>query len=99
ATRAIPAGTLIDVSPVLLFAKDDYERHGRHTVLDHYTFVWRDGRMALALGLGSIFNHSSDQPNVTFVLDHQNLAIRYTTARAIQPDEELNIFYGTNLWF
>lgn len=25
---------------------------GRHTVLDHYTFKWTEGRMALALGLG-----------------------------------------------
>lgn len=37
---------------MLLFGKEEYQEHGRHTVLDHYTFVWRDGRMALALGLG-----------------------------------------------
>ena len=52
ACREIPAQTLVDISPVLLFNATEYEAHGRHTVLDHYTFVWRDGRMALALGLG-----------------------------------------------
>ena len=52
ACRQIPAQTLVDISPVLLFNATEYEAHGRHTVLDHYTFVWRDGRMALALGLG-----------------------------------------------
>lgn len=26
---------------------------GKYTVLDHYTFNWPDGRMALALGLGA----------------------------------------------
>lgn len=41
------------MSPVLLFSAREYEEHGRHTVLDHYTFKWRDGRMALALGLGA----------------------------------------------
>ena len=52
ACREIPAQTLIEVSPVLLFSAQEYAEHGKHTVLDHYTFVWRDGRMALALGLG-----------------------------------------------
>lgn len=47
------AGTVLEISPVLLFNKDEYSNHGRHTILDHYTFKWRDGRMALALGLGS----------------------------------------------
>ena len=54
ATRAISAQTIIETSPVLLFAKDEYDAHGKHTLLDHYTFNWRDGRMALALGLGEL---------------------------------------------
>ena len=53
ACHEIPAQTLIEVSPVLLFSAQEYAEHGKHTVLDHYTFVWRDGRMALALGLGA----------------------------------------------
>lgn len=53
ACREIPPQTLIDVSPVLLFGAQEYEEHGKFTVLDHYTFKWRDGRMALALGLGA----------------------------------------------
>lgn len=53
ASYAIPAWTTIEISPVLLFSSEEYELHGRHTILDHYTFKWRDGRMALALGLGA----------------------------------------------
>ncbi len=41
------------MSPVLLFSAREYVEHGKYTVLDHYTFKWRDGRMALALGLGA----------------------------------------------
>ena len=55
AARPIESRTLIEISPVLLFTSDEYAEHGRHTVLDHYTFRWRDGRMALALGLGKTF--------------------------------------------
>lgn len=58
ASVSIPPGTLIEVSPVLLFNKEEYSAHGQHTALDHYTFVWKDQRKggekawALALGLG-----------------------------------------------
>ncbi|KAL4250750.1 hypothetical protein ABKN59_006080 [Abortiporus biennis] len=98
AVQQIPVRTVIEISPVLLFAKDEYAQHGKHTVLDHYTFNWPDGRMALALGLGSLFNHS-DNPNVSFSLDTETESIRYTTSRIVSPGEELCIFYGHKLWF
>jgi tRNA-specific adenosine deaminase 3 len=50
----MPAYTLLEISPALLFSAEEYEAHGRHTVLDHYAFKWKDGRMALALGLGAL---------------------------------------------
>lgn len=47
------AGTLIDISPVLVFPQEEYTQHGSKTQLDCYTFKWgRTGEMALALGLG-----------------------------------------------
>ncbi|KAG0704298.1 hypothetical protein DFH29DRAFT_802190 [Suillus ampliporus] len=98
ASRVIPPQTVIEVSPVLLFTRSEYEDHGRHTILDHYTFKWRDGRMALALGLGSLFNHSS-HPNLIYTIDRAHECIRYTSARTINPGEELCIFYGHKLWF
>ena len=54
ASKPLPAHTLLEISPALLFSTEEYEAHGRHTVLDHYTFKWRDGKMALALGLGAL---------------------------------------------
>lgn len=98
ASRVIPPQTVIEVSPVLLFTRNEYEDYGRHTILDHYTFKWRDGRMALALGLGSLFNHSG-HPNVSYTIDPAHDCIRYTSTRTINPDEELCIFYGHKLWF
>ncbi|XP_006462692.1 hypothetical protein AGABI2DRAFT_49784, partial [Agaricus bisporus var. bisporus H97] len=98
ASKPIPRNTTIEISPVLLFTKSEYEEHGKYTLLDHYTFVWPDGRMALALGLGSLFNHS-DPPNVNFTLDIPNDSIRYIASRDIEAEEELCIFYGHKLWF
>src|SRR5258708_18660925 len=49
-------GTLIEISPVLLFSPEEYQVHGKHTKLDTYTFLWRwkngEKAWALALGLG-----------------------------------------------
>nr|GAT60352.1 histone-lysine methyltransferase Set7 [Mycena chlorophos] len=98
AAHPIPAQTLVETSPVLLFAKDEWETHGRHTILDHYAFKWRNGAMALALGLGSLFNHS-ETPNLSYSTHPDSDEITYTTTRAIAEGEELCIYYGNNLWF
>ncbi|EJD39952.1 hypothetical protein AURDEDRAFT_70649 [Auricularia subglabra TFB-10046 SS5] len=100
ATDAIEPNTVVERSPVLLFGRDEYETHGRHTLLDHYTFKWKDGRMALALGLGSLFNHSA-APNTSYSLkpDPHNPSIEFTVLRRVEPGEELCIFYGHSLWF
>ncbi|KAH9038244.1 hypothetical protein EDB85DRAFT_1934288 [Lactarius pseudohatsudake] len=93
ASRTIPAYTLLEISPALLFSAEEYEAHGRHTVLDRHSFRWKDGKMALALGLGSLFNRS-DSPNVSYSIDTTTESIRFTTTRAVEPDEELCVRYS-----
>ncbi|CAM6081541.1 unnamed protein product [Calypogeia fissa] len=97
AVTALAAKSLVHVSPILLFPTDQYESHGKFTLLDHYTFRWPGG-MALALGLGSIFNHSRE-PNVGFVRDVVEGVIRFVTLRDVEAGEELCISYGKRLWF
>lgn len=105
ATTSIPGETLIEISPVLLFPPAEYALHGSKTQLDGYTFVWKrtsDGAavMALALGLGSLFNHHPGSPNVKWMLDHATHSIRYTTTRRVEAGEELTISYGTGrMWW
>jgi tRNA-specific adenosine deaminase 3 len=54
--------------------------------------------MALALGLGSLFNHS-ETPNVSYTTDPFTESIRFTTTKSICAGDELCIFYGHKLWF
>ncbi|KAJ7696082.1 cytidine deaminase-like protein [Mycena rosella] len=54
--------------------------------------------MALALGLGSLFNHSNF-PNLSYTIDASTDSIRYSTTRNVEPDEELCLYHGGNLWF
>lgn len=53
---------------------------------------------AVALGLGSLFNHSSLQQNVGWSRDVNGQCIVYKALRDIKAGEELCINYG-KLWF
>ena len=53
---------------------------------------------AVALGLGSLFNHSNLAQNVGWQRDVNAQYIRYTALRDIAAGEELCINYG-RLWF
>ncbi|SCV74797.1 BQ2448_7826 [Microbotryum intermedium] len=104
ASAPIPSGTLIEIAPVLVLSDEEYHRNGVDTTkLKGYVFTWKGKRkedrgMALALGLGSLFNHSQ-RPNINFVLHPDEYTIHYTTSRAIEQGEELCIFYGHDAHF
>ncbi|KAI5481377.1 Set and Cytidine deaminase-like domain containing protein [Pseudohyphozyma bogoriensis] len=101
ATESIAAGTVVEISPILLLSKEEYYGGGKEgdllgvegSMLRGYVFSWRGGGMALALGLGSLFNHSS-QPNLSFELQPQTHTIQFKAFRTIAAGEELSIFYG-----
>ena len=68
-------------------------------LLANYTYNWFESKQqALALGLGSMFNHSRNH-NVGFIKDKYNAVIRYYTLNDVEADEELFINYGPHLWF
>jgi len=95
----ISPGTLIHDAPCIRVVKNEYDNFMRFTVLEHYLFNAAGGDKLLALGYGSLFNHSRS-PNVDYRVDASNLCIRYFAGhRTIQEDEELCISYGGNLWF
>lgn len=55
---------------------------------------------ALALGLGSMFNHSTQRQNVGWIRNTETEVIVYTALRDIKAGEELCISYGSvRLWF
>lgn len=96
-TQRIKSGTLIETAHCILISRLEYEQHLCHTILEHYVFNGRDGRKLLALGIGSLFNHSSN-PNVDYRIDQDRQLILFSAARDIAPEEELCIFYG-RVWF
>ncbi|PSN63951.1 protein methyltransferase [Corynespora cassiicola Philippines] len=107
ATRDIAAKTLIDVCPVLVLGLEENVKHIEHTSLYHYTYNWpivnRDGNrqvaQAVIFGLGSMFNHSTQDQNVVWERDAERLTITYRAQRDIAAGEELCISYGSHLTF
>ncbi|RMZ92286.1 hypothetical protein DV736_g469, partial [Chaetothyriales sp. CBS 134916] len=106
ASQRIEQGTVIDTSPVLIFSEAEVKNHLEHTCLNHYTYNWpspinsRNTTQALALGLGSLFNHSTLHQNVGWRRDLAIECIVYTALRDIEVGQELCISYGNGrLWF
>lgn len=91
ATRRIRKGEVVERSPVLVV---DHPGQLNSTSMNVYMFEWRRGNSALALGLGSLFNHSEKRSNVTYNPVYQDLQILFVATRDIRKGEQLMINYG-----
>jgi SET domain-containing protein len=99
AAKAIPPHTLLHVAPCLPVPAVEYDSHMRYTILEHYLFNAPGGSKLLALGYGSLLNHSR-RPNVDYRVDAARQVITYQSGpRPIERGDELCISYGSDLWF
>lgn len=99
ATGAIAAGDTIEVCPVLVVPADQVALLDRTSLYDYY-FAWAGGGAALALGLGSLYNHAEDA-NAAWEKDFDRGTVTYRALRAIAVGEEIVVCYGdsADLWF
>jgi uncharacterized protein len=88
ARRAIAAGTVIEVVPVLTLPADDVEA----TALAGHCFVWSRGTVGLPLGYGALYNHSY-APNAECV-DRAPRTKLFRAVRDIAAGEEITINYN-----
>lgn len=95
ARRAIAAGELIEVCPVIILGGADEQELLDRTRLYNYYFAWGEHPelAAVALGYGSLYNHSY-HANADHVCDVARGEIRISAHRAIRKDEEITINYG-----
>lgn len=101
----IPAGTVIEVAPVIVMQKSDREQLDK-TLLHDYIFEWGKlkDKCCMALGLIPIYNHSY-KSNCEYFMDFEDDSIMVKTVRVVEKDEELTINYngdwndGKKIWF
>ncbi|HSH61603.1 MAG TPA: SET domain-containing protein [Acidimicrobiales bacterium] len=97
ARSRIGNGETVEECPLILFPAVDRQFLDK-TVLYNYYFEWQDGDGALALGFGSLYNHS-DTPNAEYKLDHSRAIVTFRALKPIEPGTEITVSYGPELWF
>lgn len=100
AAKRIKKDTVFEECPVLLFDKVVGSQH----LLEEYAFRWSPTQIALALGNGSLYNHSYN-PNAEYFQDKKSKTICFIARRTILPGEEICTNYNGHpendspLWF
>jgi SET domain-containing protein len=104
-TKSIPAGTVVEISPVLVFSAKERKTIEKTRLFD-YIFEWgpRHRMAALALGYISLYNHDYSA-NCDYEMDFDHNYMTIKTVKAIKKGEELCINYNagpedkTPVWF
>jgi uncharacterized protein len=92
ARRPIRAGEEIERVPVLVLPLAEIQHQAGPNRLVDYCFLWGRGTIAVALGYGSLYNHSY-QPNARYD-DKANRTKVFTAIRDITAGEEITINYN-----
>jgi uncharacterized protein len=103
ARRAIRKGEVIESVPVLVMTSEEYAEGLSKTALKDYCFGWGTDQVALALGYGSLYNHSY-RPNARYE-DIGTQTKDFVAVRDIAEGEEITINYNgkpgskAKVWF
>lgn len=92
ARNNIKKNTLIESCPLILVPIKDFY-HIKQTKLNFYYFEYNSKFIAMALGYGSLYNHSY-RPNAKYVFNYKKKLIRIYSLRVIKADEEILINYN-----
>ena len=102
ALENIENGEVIEVAPILVLEFTDFVDTKWNLLFEYY--FWMDDYVALALGYGSMYNHSKDA-NCKYELNRENQTITFTAIKDIKVNEEIFFNYkGSSnekapLWF
>lgn len=89
ARRRIPKGAVIERVPMIVFPNEESEPG---TNLFTYLFTWGKGTVGLALGYGSLYNHSY-RPNARYDDVGRQTKV-FTALRTIEEGEEITVNYN-----
>lgn len=102
----IKKGELIEKCPVIVLPEHDALDLSTSILLTYiYFFGKKKERMVVALGFGSIYNHTYT-PNAVYKENEKEMALEFIALMDIKKDEEITVNYiqGTHkykhpLWF
>lgn len=88
ASSSIKRGELIEVCELILLNMDEVNGS-----LESYVYGYTKNKAAIALGNGSLLNHS-DRSNSDFSFDYKKKLLLIKARKDISPGEEITINYG-----
>jgi hypothetical protein len=93
ACRRFAPGELIERAPVLRLSSEEWTAVA-NTILSQYCFRFGPGQLdaALALGYGSLYNHSY-QPNAYYLKRPEDDVIDFIAHRPIEAGDEVTVNY------
>jgi SET domain-containing protein len=91
ARRRIAKDTIIERVPVVALPVQEVFGATAKSTLSEYVFRWREGEVAIALGYGSLYNHSYE-PNARFYSEGRLTQV-FSALRDIDAGEEITINY------
>jgi SET domain-containing protein len=103
ARRRIRKGEVIERVPMIVMTAKEFEDEVSGSCLSNYCFAWGRNQVALALGYGSIYNHSY-APNARYE-DVGPQTKLFRALRTIEPGEEITVNYNgkpgsrSKVWF
>lgn len=105
ASQNIAAREIIEEVPVILLPEEQISDLAKTKLLDYF-FAWGEKleQAAIALGYGSLYNHSYE-PNAKFVENYNQNTITYSAIKGIKKGDEILMNYNgqpddmRKLWF
>lgn len=102
-TEDILKDSVIEICPILVIPGEQARQIVRGYILYEYYFEWKKDSIALALGYGSLYNHSPS-PNAHFEADYKNQYIIFKAAVEIPAGTEILVDYHAGnpdeqVWF
>jgi hypothetical protein len=103
--QKLEEGDLVEICPVIVLSEQDLKLI-HQTGLHDYYFLWgeKQDQCAIALGYGSLYNHSF-KPNARYLIDYEQETIDIYCIETILPGEEITVNYNgtpddnSSLWF
>lgn len=92
-SQDIPKDSLLEICPVIVIPEEEMDLI-KHSVLYNYYFDWAaENQGAIALGYGSIYNHSYT-PNAEYREDYEGRQLMLYAIKDIAAGDEITINYN-----
>lgn len=93
AASDIKTGQLIEECPIIYLTEEDYVMAKQTTLRNYHFLNGPENRSAIALGYGSLYNHSY-APNATYQKSLEEGLIIFSAIKDIKSDEEITVNYN-----